>query len=142
MQGFSLGAGLAALAFWGFIASVVVAGIWYDIRKREAQHETVRRLVESGQPINQELMDKLLVLSDGKSKRLDRDFKITGLIMLPAAVGLALFGLILGTQFPQSQLPLLGSAALVACIGLGFLGVSKIVERWYSSDEESASDYL
>ena len=26
MQSFSLGAGLAALAFWGFIASVVVAG--------------------------------------------------------------------------------------------------------------------
>ena len=89
MQGFSLGAGLAALAFWGFIASVVVAGIWFDIRKREAQHETVRRLVESGQLINQELMDKLLVLSDGKSKRLDRDFKITGLIMLPVAVGIA-----------------------------------------------------
>ena len=48
MQSFSLGAGLAALAFWGFIASVVVAGIWYDIRKRDAQHETVRRIVESG----------------------------------------------------------------------------------------------
>lgn len=142
MQDFSLGAGLAALAFWGFIASVVVAGIWFDIRKREAQHETVRRLVESGQPINQELMDKLLVLSDGKSKRLDRDFKITGLIMLPVAVGIALFGLILGTQVPQAQLPLLGGATLVACIGLGFLGVSKIVERWYSTDEKSASDYL
>jgi hypothetical protein len=142
MQGFSLGAGLAALAFWGFIASVVVAGIWFDIRKREAQHETVRRLVESGQLINQELMDKLLVLSDGKSKRLDRDFKITGLIMLPAAIGLAIFGLILGTQIPQAQIPLLGSAALVACIGLGFLGASKVVARWSSADSDSASDYL
>ena len=29
MQDFTLGAGLAALAFWGFIASVVVAGIWF-----------------------------------------------------------------------------------------------------------------
>jgi len=142
MQGFSLGAGLAALAFWGFIASVVVAGIWFDIRKREAQHETVRRLVESGQPINQELMDKLLVLSDGKSKRLDRDFKITGLIMLPAAVGLAVFGLILGTAYPQSQLPLLGAAALVACIGLGFLWVSKVVGRWYSTDNDSVSNHI
>jgi hypothetical protein len=142
MQGFSLGAGLAALAFWGFIASVVVAGIWYDIRKREAQHETVRRLVESGQPINQELMDKLLALSDGKSKRLDRDFKITGLIILPVAVGLALFGVILGSAFPQSQIPLLGSAALVGCVGLGFLGVSKIVERWYMADDDSISNQL
>jgi hypothetical protein len=142
MQAFSLGAGLAALAFWGFIASVVVAGIWFDIRKREAQHETVRRLVESGQPINQELMDKLLELSDGKSKRLDRDFKITGLIMLPVAVGIALFGYILGTAYPQAQLPLLGSAALVGCIGLGFLGVSKIVERWYTADDDSIANQL
>ena len=58
MQDFGLGAGLAALAFWGFISSVVVAGIWYAVREREAQHETVRRLVESGQSIDSELMDK------------------------------------------------------------------------------------
>ena len=142
MQGFSLGAGLAALAFWGFIASVVVAGIWFDIRKREAQHETVRRLVESGQPINQELMDKLLALSDDKSERLDRNLKIAGLIILPVAVGIAIFGLVLGTAFPQSQIPLLGAAALVACIGFGLLWVSKIVERWYSSDGDSISNHL
>jgi len=142
MQGFSLGAGLAALAFWGFIASVVVAGIWFDIRKREAQHETVRRLVESGQPINQELMDKLLALSDGKSERLDRNLKIAGLIMLPVAIGIAIFGLVLGTAFPQSQIPLLGAAALVACIGFGLLWVSKIVERWYLSDGDSISNHL
>ena len=42
MQGFRSGAGLAALAFWGFIATVVVAGTWNDILMREAQHETVR----------------------------------------------------------------------------------------------------
>ena len=125
MQSFSLGAGLAALAFWGFIASVVVAGIWYSIRERDAKHETVRRLVESGQPIDHELMDKLLTISDGNSSRLDQDFKITAMIMLPTAIGLAAFGLILGTQYPQAELPLLAASALVACIGLGFGGGSK-----------------
>jgi hypothetical protein len=137
MQSFSLGAGLAALAFWGFIASVVVAGIWYDIRKREAQHETVRRLVESGQSIDEQLMDKLLSLSGGDSDRLDRAFKITGLIMLPAAVGLALFGLILGKQYPDTQLPLLGVSVLVGCIGLGFMVAAKIARRWYLADDDS-----
>ena len=142
MQSFTLGAGLAALAFWGFIASVVVAGIWYDIRKREAQHETVRRIVESGKPIDEDLMDKLLSLGSGKSDRLDRMFKITGLIMLPTAVGLAVFGLILGTQFPQSELPLLGAAALVGCIGLGFLLTANIAKRWYTADQESSSNMI
>jgi hypothetical protein len=142
MQSFTLGAGLAALAFWGFIASVVVAGIWFDIRKREAQHETVRRIVESGKPIDEELMDKLLSLGSGKSDRLDRAFKITGLIMLPAAVGLAIFGMIMGTQYPQVQLPLLGASALVACIGLGFLVTANIARRWYVADNESSSNLI
>jgi hypothetical protein len=138
MQGFSLGAGLAAIAFWGFIASVVVAGIWYSIREKDAKHETVRRLVESGQPIDHELMDKLLTLSDGTSSRLDRDFRITAMIMLPTAVGLAIFALIMGAQYPQTELPLLGAAALVACIGLGFLVASRFAARWYQPDDHSA----
>ena len=139
MQSFTLGAGLAALAFWGFIAAVVVGGIWYDIRKREAQHETVRRIVESGKPIDEELMDKLLSLGGDKSDRLDRTFKITALIMLPTAVGLAIFGLIMGTQFPETELPLLGAAALVGCIGIGFMVASSVAKRWYTTDSETSS---
>ena len=142
MQSFTLGAGLAALAFWGFIAAVVVSGVWFDIRKREAQHETVRRIIESGKPIDDELMDKLLSLGSGKSERLDRAFKITGFIMIPASVGLALFGLIMGTQFPDTELPLLGAAALVGCIGLGFLVLAQIVKRWYLADNETSSGVI
>jgi hypothetical protein len=48
-----IGGGLAALAFWGFVAAVVVGGMWYAIREREAQHETLRRIIESGQPVDQ-----------------------------------------------------------------------------------------
>jgi hypothetical protein len=139
MQGFSLGAGLASLAFWGFIAAVVVAGIWYDIRKREAQHETVRRVIESGQKLDEELVDKLLSLSGSRSDRLDRGFQITGLIMLPAAVGLAIFGYVMGIRYPQTQLPLLGVAALVACIGLGFLLAAVIARRWYREGQSDLS---
>jgi hypothetical protein len=142
MQSFTLGAGLAALAFWGFIAAVVVSGVWFDIRKREAQHETVRRIIESGKPIDDELMDKLLSLGSGKSERLDRNFKITGYIMIPTGVGLALFGLIMGTQFPETELPLLGAAALVGTIGLGFLVLAQIVKRWYQSDKESSASVI
>jgi len=137
MQNFSVGAGLAALAFWGFITSVIVSGIWYDIRKREAQHETVRRLFESGQPIDPDLMDKLLALGGGGGERLDRSLQISGMIMLPVAVGLALFGLILGAQFPQARLPLLGGAAMAGCVGIGLLLAARISSRWYRADGSS-----
>lgn len=136
MQDFSLGAGLAALAFWGFIASVVVAGIWYDIRKREAQQETVRRLFESGRDIDPAMMDRLLSNSENKGDRLDRAFKLTGWILLPAALGLAILGLVLGIQVPEARLPLLGVSGLVGCLGLGFLGTSRMAKRWYEADEK------
>jgi hypothetical protein len=136
MEFSGIGAGLAALAFWGFIAAVVVAGIWYDIRKREAQHETVRRLVESGQPIDQELMEKLSLVADSGEKRHDQDFRLTGLWLLPVAVGMAVFGLILGSQYSEALAPLLGVAALLACMGIGFLMSARIAGRWYSKDSD------
>jgi len=134
MQSFSLGAGLAALAFWGFLASIIVAGIWYDIRKKESQQETVRRLFESGQPIEGPLMDKLLAMGGDQSERLDRTFKLVALILLPAAVGLALLGLVLGSQVPDSRIPLLGVSLLVACLGAGFLVAARVASRWYRED--------
>ena len=133
-----LGSGLAVLAFWGFVASVVVAGVWNGIRKRDVQHETVRRLIESGQPIDQELVEKLLSLSDGKSRRPDRDFYITGLWLLPIAVGIALFALILGSTKPDALAPLLGASALIASIGIGALVAGKIAARWFAVDGDSA----
>jgi len=135
MHDYGLGAGIAALAFWGFVAVAVIATYWDSIRKREAQHETVRRLIESGQPINDELMDKLLLLTD--NRRLDRDFRITALWVLPIAPGLALMGLILGSQIPEAKMPILGAAALLACIGVGFWVASNVVRRWYPVDRNS-----
>ena len=141
-----LGAGLAALAFWGFLAAVVVAGIvagiWDSIRKREAQHETIRRLIESGQPIDSELVDKILSLGDGGNKRLDRDLRITALWVLPIAPGLAIFGLILGSSEPDAVAPLLGVSALLACMGIGFLVAAKIAGRWYAAETDSSPKQL
>lgn len=136
MQSFTIGAGLAALAFWGFIATVVVAGVWSDLRKRESKQETIRRLFESGQPIDPDLLDRLLASGRDGSERLDRGFKLAAMIVLPVSVGLALFGLILGTQAPEARIPLLGISALVALVGLGLAGASIVARRWHEEDEK------
>ncbi len=137
MENIGLGAGLASLAFWGFVATAVVAGVWENIRKRDAQHETVRRLLESGQPINQDLLDKLISATGGAKRRLDRDFKLAALYILPVAVGIAAFGWVLGSYHPKAGPPLLGAAALVGCIGAGFWMASTIVARWYVDNDSS-----
>ena len=90
-------AGLGSMAFWFFIAAVVVAGIWSDARKRESQQETLRRIVESGQPIDQEVIDRI-VSSRTDSKELARDLKIGGLITTFVAPGLAILGVFLAGQ--------------------------------------------
>jgi nitrate/nitrite transporter NarK len=137
VENIGLGAGLASLAFWGFVATAVVASVWENIRKRDAQHETVRRMIESGQPLNRELLDKLVIVSSGGRRRLDRDFKLVALYTVPGAVGMAAFGWIMGGQYPQTEAPLLGVAALLGCVGIGFWLASKMVAHWYTDDDSS-----
>ena len=133
MDEMGLGAGLASMAFWGFIAVAVVATTWESIRKREVQHETVRRWLESGQPMDGELLDKLLRMGGG-SGRPDRDLKITALWILPVSVGLAAFAPILGMLAPKAQFPLFGAAALCACLGVGWWIAGHIASRWAAED--------
>ncbi len=84
--------GLAAFGFWMFIAAATVGGIWDGIRKRDAEHETLRRIIESGKQPDQQLMDKLL----GYNKAPERDLKVAGLIVLFVAPGLAVMGWLIG----------------------------------------------
>jgi len=142
MAELGLGAGLAALAFWGFVAVAVVATTWNGIRKREAQHETLRRLIESGQPLDEELVDKLLKVGESGSGRPDRDFKVTALWILPVSAGLAVFAPILGLLADEAVVPLLGAAALTACMGVGWLIAAKVTGRWYSESADPARGQL
>jgi len=130
-----LGAGLVSLAFWGFIGAVVVAGIWYGIREREAQHETLRRIIESGKPVDQALMDKVL----GGEKLKHRDLKIGGIIVLFTAPGLAILGWFISLLAEPALMPMLGVAALVAFVGAGLLVAARVAERAY---RESNPDRL
>jgi Domain of unknown function (DUF6249) len=120
-----LGAGLVALAFWGFIAAVVVAGIWYGIRERQAQHETLRHMIDSGKPIDQALMDKVL----GGDRQVHRDLRIGGLIVLCAAPGMALLGWFISRIAEPALMPLLGVAALMVFVGIGLLAASRAAEK-------------
>ena len=131
-----LGAGLAALAFWGFIAAVVVAGIWFALRERQAQFDALSRIIESGQKIDDELVDRIL----GSNKNPDRDLKIGGYITLSAAPGLALLGWFLSLINAEVLYPLLGVAGLAACVGVGLLVAARVAARAKKNDA-AASPY-
>ena len=122
-----LGSGLSALAFWGFIAAVVVGGIWYSVRERQAQYETLRHIIDSGQPVDQALVDRIL----GGSQRTDRSLKIAGLIVIFVSPGLAVFAWLIAKLSAAWLFPLLGASALIAFVGIGLLVASKIAENSY-----------
>ncbi|MGI9203496.1 MAG: DUF6249 domain-containing protein [Woeseiaceae bacterium] len=127
-------ASFGALGFWLFLAAVVVGGIWFDARKRESDQETLRRLVESGQQIDAAVIDKILAASGGRA-RIDRDLKVSGLIVLFVAPGLAILGWFLGKLEEKLFGVMLGVALLVFFVGIGLLVAGKISERWYHEDQ-------
>jgi hypothetical protein len=131
----SLGFGLASFAFWAFIASCVIGGIWYAIREKEAQHETLRRIIESGKDVDVEVIDR--IMSDGGKS--ETDLKVGGLITMFVAPGLILLGYVLerATNNDEIFTIMLGVAGLVFFISIGLLLAAKITERGKATSNEN-----
>ncbi len=123
--------GLAAFGFWMFIAAVSVGGIWDGVRKREAEHETLRRMIESGKTPDSQVIDKLL----GHKKDPARDLKVAGLIVFFVAPGLAFMAWLISFDKPDALLPLFGVAGLVGFVGIGLLAAARFLERAASADK-------
>ena len=122
-----IGTGLGALAFWGFLGAVVVAGIWYDLRRRQAQQETLREIVRSGGALDPAVIDKLLAHRDDNGEETARDLKIAAVITLSVAPGLLLLGLVLAAVADPIMLPTLaGVAGLVGFIAIGLFAAARI----------------
>ena len=129
-----LGAGLAAFAFWGFIAAVVVGGIWYAVREKEAQHETLRRMIDSGKDLDEEAISR--VFKD--NNRPERDLKIGGIIAASAAPGLAVLGWFLRSVSEEAFHALSGVAGLVAFVAVGLLIAARVAENSAANDGRPA----
>ena len=130
-----LGFGLASFAFWAFIASCVVGGIWYSIREKEAQHETLRRIIESGKDVDVEVIDR--IMNDrGKS---ETDLRGGGLITMFVSPGLVLLGYVLerATNNEEIFTIMLGVSGLVFFISLGLLLAARITERSKATRKET-----
>ncbi len=131
-----LGQGLSALAFWGFVAAVVVAGIWYGLRERQAQYETLSRIIDSGQPIDEAVVER--ILGDGKDTEVG--LKIAGLIVIFVAPGLAVLAWFVAQLSEAWLMPLLGAAALVGFIGIGLLVAARYVAGTNRKEDASTGN--
>jgi len=126
--------GMAAIAFWGFVASVVVSGIWYSIREKQAQHETLRQIIASGKDVDPEVIDR--IMSDGGKS--ETDLKVGGYITMSVAPGLVLLGYVLEVAADNDQIftILAGVAGLVFFVAIGLLVAARVVERGNAESNE------
>lgn len=125
MDGF--GFGMAAVAFWAFLAACVVGGIWSSIREKEARHETLRRIIESGKDVDADVVDRIMRTGD----KSEADLKVGGYITMSVAPGLALLGYVLEVATDNDQIftIMLGVGGLVFFISIGLLVAAHITQR-------------
>jgi hypothetical protein len=132
-----IGFGIAAIAFWAFIGSCVIGGIWQSIREKEARHETLRRIIESGKDVDAEVIDR--VMNDGEMRdKSEGDLKVAGYITMSVAPGLVLLGYALEVVSDNDKvfLLMLAVGGLVFFVSIGLLVAAKVVERSNASSDE------
>jgi len=116
---------IIGVAFWIFVASVVVAGIWYSYaRKRETQ-KTIRLAIEKGVQLDAALVDKLFTRESGNPE----DYYIGGLICLACGIGLPVLGYFIGQIEPAAFFPIAGAGVLVGLIGISLIICGKLIDR-------------
>jgi hypothetical protein len=131
MEQVGIGAGLGALGFWLFIGIVVFATFWDAARKREAQHETLRRIIDSGSTLDTATVDRLLAVGEGTNpntrEEMKASLKVSAVILLFLVPGMLVLGWFVGAAGP-----LAGVAGLMLFLGIGLWVAASNLDRFYS----------
>ncbi len=130
----SLPSAIVAVAFWLFLAVSAVAGMKYDLRKRQLAMESLRAAIERGQPLEPAVVEKILARHSAPGTDSPQDLQpylqIGGIITIAGGIGVLIAAFFVGLQFPVAKLPMLGAGALAACIGVGLLLAGKTLGRY------------
>jgi dipeptide/tripeptide permease len=112
-------------AFWIFIASIVVAGIWYAYARNREIQKTIRLAIEKGTQLDAEMIDTLVRRESGNPE----DYYIGGIICLACGVGLPIFGYFIGKIEEEAFFAITGAGILVGFIGISLILCGKLIGR-------------
>lgn len=142
---------MGVAAFWLALAAVIIAGSWRKKMKEQMRHETVRLLIEKGEPLDQEQLRELLNptppplpahhpwLRRHEAPSGFKQFRMVGTILMIAAPGLA--AMIAGIGFsegtPRTVAAALGVGVFVFLLGVAFFFVSRFVASTGKPEHES-----
>jgi len=118
------------IAFFLFLAVAVaaVAGIVADYKKRGLAIEPLRAAIERGQPLDPQLVERLMA-PESRDERLNPLYlKVGGIITIASGVGVAILAFLLAQLVPVAFYPVLGAAAVATCTGVGLLISARVAE--------------
>ena len=122
---FSYGPVILGVAFWVFVAIVVLAVVWLaHARNRETQ-KTIRLAIEKGMQLDAALIDTLVRPKSGKPE----DYWIGGVICIAVGIGLPILGYFVGRIEPIAFFPIVGAGILVGLIGISLVVCGMMVGR-------------
>jgi hypothetical protein len=122
----------AAVALFAFLAVSAVAGIVGDYKKRKLALEPLRAAIERGQPLDPQIVERLMAPERAEGLN-PTHLRTGGIITTSVGVGLAVLAPFIAQSESLAFYPLLGSGALVVCIGLGLIIAARSLERHASS---------
>ena len=113
------------VAFWVFVAIVVVAGVWLAYARNRETQKTIRLAIEKGMHLDPALINTLVVRKQDKPE----DYWVGGVICVAIGVGLPILGFFVGRMAPPAFFPIVGAGILVGLIGVGLIVSGILVGR-------------
>jgi hypothetical protein len=131
---------LAAAAFWGFIAVVVVAGVWREVAMRREAETTIRLAIEKGQQLDPATIDKLLSSGSNRKRGGADALMVGGGLTLATGLGLPILGYFISRGGDGDAFyPLLGSGLLVSLVGAAMLILSAVLRSRQAQNGHAVS---
>lgn len=114
------------IVFFLFVLAIVIGPMiirtLYQNRERQRLHETLRLMVEKGQPVSGELLETLNAPLRARPPCGPSSDMRRGVVLLAIALGIAGLGIALGVTIAEpAEGPLIGCAAFPGFLGLGFI---------------------
>jgi Domain of unknown function (DUF6249) len=102
--------------------AMIVAIVWlvsyFNGRKRQTIHETLRHAIDKGQPLSPELLENMSNITDPTRSDLRR-----GVLFLAFGAAFAVLGGVISLEDSEALTPMLGVATFPVFLGIAYIGL-------------------
>jgi Domain of unknown function (DUF6249) len=116
------GFALVGVAFWVFMAAVVISEDIGKTKRRKADLDLIRFAIERGQPLDAELVERILA-------KPTNTLYVSGVIAIAAGIGLIVFSLFLSNISARGGWPVAGAGGIAICVGIGLVIAHRLTRR-------------